>query len=648
MANPSSDNDCTDATNVKREWPRFFVNRRLSNSSLDTHGSTTSARTALPQYSMAGDLPPVSPNLSVPGGLLGSGAPGVTLASRPLPVIPNIVNFPPRYSLISRRLSSQSLPNDIQEDVGRSHIEHLFPIRDNKPWATLLTFTPKSVPGLIQEPRPKSKLPRFLGSEPILGMVELDLESARTIQQITITLRGTIVSGSLVHDAHVFLEYKNILWHKSMGDPPSSSTPPDTNNGKKSQGRFLGSYQFPFNFPCPTRVNIDSYEAIIPDALSPFSLATTSSSVDTKPSMSSSSKNDLGQGSSQRHIGGTDRKHKKRLSQIPLAITGDEGIAKNWICPIPQNFVETGITASVQYELIVDIVHGFLKPNSRIKTNVSYLPCISSSLPSVKRLQAQENNALAPGPVLDPGGWFALPTSALRGQLGGPVAKPVNIDCTLYLASPLSYTRGTFIPCYLKLSSEDLDALNALSAPNSPRVRLVRRLRHLLPRGEVGVLTGDLVPVNGQSNLMTVIGEMGDAVWWLPPKDVLQEPHTHYLEGEIHLSRRLEPSCACSLFQIEYFVEMLPFTCMGFKPTAPRKGMSDVDVLSQALVAHPVNIATIYTPDTPLPVSFTKPPVNNRRTAHLRRNLSATSLATLFERVENSGGNAEYAVGWRR
>ncbi|KDR78623.1 hypothetical protein GALMADRAFT_118051, partial [Galerina marginata CBS 339.88] len=327
-------------------------------------------------------------------------------------------------------------------------------------------------------------------------MVELDLESSQTIQQISITLRGKIVTGSLVSEAQTFLEYKNILWHKSMGDPPSSSTPSVANKGKKTLGKFLGAYQFPFSFPFPTCVNIASYEA-------------------------------------------------------------------NLICPAPQSFMEHGITASVRYELVADIVHGFLKPDSRcvqiytanltnvsarITTNVSYLPCISSSLPSAKRIVAQENDVLAPGPLSDPDGWFALSSSVFKGQLkGAGSAREVTID------HALSYTRGTFIPCYLRLSSEDSDALNTLSAPNALSVRLVRRLRHFLPYGGDAVSAGAGVTSDTVLSGMftTVISEMAEAVWWVPPKDVPQEPYTRYLEGEIHLSRGLEPSSTCPLFQIE-------------------------------------------------------------------------------------------------
>ena len=63
------------------------------------------------------------------------------------------------------------------------HIEHSFPIRSNKPWATLCTFSRD-----LGEPQPKGKVPRFWGGELVAGTVDLDLTTSTTIQQISITV----------------------------------------------------------------------------------------------------------------------------------------------------------------------------------------------------------------------------------------------------------------------------------------------------------------------------------------------------------------------------------------------------------------------------------------------------------------------------
>jgi len=63
------------------------------------------------------------------------------------------------------------------------HIEHSFPIRSNKSWATLYIFSRD-----LDEPQPKGKVPRVWGGEPVAGTVDLDLTTSTTIQQITISV----------------------------------------------------------------------------------------------------------------------------------------------------------------------------------------------------------------------------------------------------------------------------------------------------------------------------------------------------------------------------------------------------------------------------------------------------------------------------
>ena len=102
-----------------------------------------------------------------------------------------------------------------------------------------------------------------------------------------------------------------------------------------------------------------------------------------------------------------------------------------------------------------------------------------------------------------------------------------------------------------------------------PVVRLMRRVHHFVPRindpyeENQGM---ELIPSNGHPGAMFVpgtaaIGESTDlktvsheasiAVWWTPAKDVSQGTFLRHLEGEIHLSADLQPSCACEIFRVE-------------------------------------------------------------------------------------------------
>ena len=52
-----------------------------------------------------------------------------------------------------------------------------------------------------------------------------------------------------------------------------------------------------------------------------------------------------------------------------------------------------------------------------------------------------------------------------------------------------------------------------------------------------------------QAHIKTMLHEMGTATWW--ESDVRNEPNTRQLQGEIHLSSDLKPSCACKIFTVE-------------------------------------------------------------------------------------------------
>ncbi|RXW16782.1 hypothetical protein EST38_g9071 [Candolleomyces aberdarensis] len=71
-----------------------------------------------------------------------------------------------------------------------------------------------------------------------------------------------------------------------------------------------------------------------------------------------------------------------------------------------------------------------------------------------------------------------------------PERRELRVDYTLCLANPVSYARGTVIPCYLTIACDDISALNLFSNPRSPRVRLSRAVRYLdNAGGSEGVLT---------------------------------------------------------------------------------------------------------------------------------------------------------------
>ncbi len=129
----------------------------------------------------------------------------------------------------------------------------------------------------------------------------------------------------------------------------------------------------------------------------------------------------------------------------------------------------------------------------------------------------------------------------------------------------LSYTRGSVIPCFLTLTSEDAEALQHLSTPKIQAVKLLRRLHHyFVPEYQdpfeesqaysslpVAFFNPGAAPLGKNTDLKIINHDVATAVWWLPSKDIRQETHIRHLEGEIHLSADLQPSCGCVIFSIE-------------------------------------------------------------------------------------------------
>ncbi|KAF8165884.1 hypothetical protein B0H34DRAFT_690813 [Crassisporium funariophilum] len=789
---PSEGYDRSISLAIRQLW-----NRRFSNASFTSASSFGSLASQLPEYSaMDSETPSELDGRSIPTGdtwdsTLHHQSDDIEEVSR----TPRYSYVPPRYSTLP------ALPNTPDISIGEVlHFEHSFPINSNKLWATLHTFSRQSIPGTIGGAQARPKLPRVWGSEPVAGLLELNLERSQTIQQIRLTIRGTIATGSLEGDSDIFLEHEVIIWNQSMGDPRSASADPTTAK-KKTDGKLTGSHQFPFSFPFPIYVDLlsasskgalptpllshpkasltkpssshavgsitqflvgEQTPSLARSILGPFSASTLRGSIEPTSPPSSSSRNDRitpfpidektmtsdsslplaaevatpppsssivstitpfpldekfpyqhsprrthhsipalptdeiassarisahTQGSitpfplnRQQYVepsslhatGSTSRspksvklasassaentvakllppnlvkhlqhtlepdviareKQQRRRSTLPLDLI-TRSVAKNatsTVSPAPQSFLEQGISASIRYELAVRIIHGRLRQDSKIKTNITYIPSTVPPPASLRRQQAYDNGISPPGPSIDPDGWLALPLTAIKGEFGGIGGRKVKIDCQLYLAKPLSYTRGVTIPCYLTLSSDDSGALSMLSTPKAPHIRLMRRLNYLCQHSgdavdalyETGNSPGNLalfgpsaslVPVvarnSGQAGVLkTSTTEISKGVWWVPARDTtgIQESCVRHLEGEIHLDKDLQPSCSCPIFTVEYFIEMLPLISSVFEPVL--NSGAEGDATEQVIIHYPVDVVTMLAQQgPPVPSAFSE------------------------------------------
>ncbi|CAK5269750.1 unnamed protein product [Mycena citricolor] len=240
---------------------------------------------------------------------------------------------------------------------------------------------------------------------------------------------------------------------------------------------------------------------------------------------------------------------------------------------LPQTFLERSSRASVFYELFVHLARSTFRGDDKLQTMFVYVPAIRPSPPSRLRQLAYRQNGPLPGPDLDPDGWYTLPLATVAGTIFG--ARKVDMQCSLSLANPLSYTRGSVIPCSVTFFCDDPQAMNLLCTPAVMNVYLHRRFKYMKAPAVAEYTTRE---ASSDSSVL----EVSRAVWW-PVGDA--HAGTCRLDGEIHLPKTLKPSSSISHFNLEYHVVMLPFKAPGFvhnqmKTTLP--------------VRQKVEIATIF------------------------------------------------------
>lgn len=265
------------------------------------------------------------------------------------------------------------------------------------------------------------------------------------------------------------------------------------------------------------------------------------------------------------------------------------------VFPIPQTFLERGVDASVQYELILRVAHGVLRRDSKLQAGIVYIPDITAEPASSLRQRAYLEGYLVPSPADDPLGWVAKPQVLITGSLN---CNFVGLECTLFIANPQCFARGTVIPCYIRIYTENSVALELLATSDSINVKLVRRVKYYQdPEQAASYYRAKAASKQlKESGVFEVVQETARAVWWSPPRLVAEQGCTREMAGEIHLAEDLQPSCSFFPFNVLYAVELHPFDLSTFR----------VNSKQGASVSHSVGIATLHS-EGPVPVSFTHP-----------------------------------------
>ncbi|KAF9478394.1 hypothetical protein BDN70DRAFT_808896 [Pholiota conissans] len=274
---------------------------------------------------------------------------------------------------------------------------------------------------------------------------------------------------------------------------------------------------------------------------------------------------------------------------------------------IPQSFTEKEIKASVQYELVLRMTHGLLRSDSKLHAPVVYMPAITPPRQPTSSLRdiAYRAGVGMPSPDVDPIGWMVVGKKTMQGRIFKE--RSVKLQCTLSLANPQSYMRGTVIPCHLAIESSDAQALDVLVTPQTLRLRLVRRARYY----------DQCAAANSSAAASAVIEDVTEierAVWWVNAHADDQATSRdangvtrRALEGEIHLEKELQPSSS--------FARPTNSSSSPSSSKFPQPGPKTTDATASSLIliSHPVTITSLPG-EGPTPVSHTAPTPRQAKT----------------------------------
>jgi hypothetical protein len=383
-------------------------------------------------------------------------------------------------------------------------------------------------------------MPSFLEGQAVRGKVKFIVDKPESFQHIVVDVQGKLVRVAVWGaDDKPFIHLSRTLWSEAMGDPREVVT----------------AYS-----PTPGGSPQRSPDASTPDAVPKFSGKFPEGEYVWEFSL-----------------------------DIPREVTLEGDAKEQVVFRTPQTCMEERTGVSIVYEAVAKVSSNSLFrtfDSVRVDATFGYIPLIRPPpFPPLRALAYEQASPLLP-PFIDPDGWHAMAPVTIRGKVFS--VRTVQMECTLFLSKPLSYTRSTVIPLYLRLSSSDSQALDLLSSPKAITCHLRRRLK--LRGLKDSLIDASVWRENAEYSQ--------PAVWWNDKDDGSDEKAregTKYLSGELHLVRNLKPTSAVPSFRIDYSVVLLPFKIAGFEGEG-----------SEQLLEQPVEIVTAYAPG-PHSKNFTPP-----------------------------------------
>ncbi|KAF8125389.1 hypothetical protein K438DRAFT_1892042 [Mycena galopus ATCC 62051] len=267
---------------------------------------------------------------------------------------------------------------------------------------------------------------------------------------------------------------------------------------------------------------------------------------------------------------------------------------------LPQFFSDRLAIFRIQYVAELRVVRGKLRPDDQVARTFEYFSMQQPGPPSALRQLAYQENSPLLGPTADREGWTSQ-SASVKGNLFS--SHQIELKFMFSLATPLSYTRRTCIPCALTIDTEDAHAFDLLTTPAACMVYLERNSRR----------------TNEKSEWTQTIEPCGRAVFH-PSTEGTPDYSARRLMGELHLRADLQPSFAIFGFRVEYAVVVFPFQAAGFKP------LDSGPVLRQE-----VEIVTRYAPG-PRQKMYTEPSQEMRNPAidHYYRSIAQLSASSTF------------------
>ncbi|KAK7032317.1 hypothetical protein VNI00_013276 [Paramarasmius palmivorus] len=288
--------------------------------------------------------------------------------------------------------------------------------------------------------------------------------------------------------------------------------------------------------------------------------------------------------------------HWKFSIPIPKTVTlpAYPGSSNTMTYQLPHTFLERYTRASIRYDLIVHVARGKFRVDNTLQTTFVYMPATRPPpLPSLRQIAYIENSGHLLGPEIDTEGWMTLPP--FKAEVNGK-----QIQCSLSLALPLSYARGSPLPLHLTLFSPQSTAVDVNNAID---IRLRRLVGFRKPpiRGEINQHFTDM-----HSKEKGKVEDAAFGRWWgggtsnndtsvedsVPQSSGPDDAGTQNFHGEIQLPRSLKPSTKITHFSVEYFVVVIP------KVTPSAHSTPEVPLLEQR-----VEVTTMFARG-PKPISF--------------------------------------------